>query len=175
MKAKIQISQPEIESKIYLLRGQKIMFDEDLAELYKVSTKRLNEQVKRNVERFPSDFMFQLSEKEFAILRSQFATSRSWGGRRNAPYAFTEHGVLMLSSVLRSRRAMKVNIQIMRTYVKIREMITNNKDILLKLELVEKEVSKHGGNIQVIFRTLKQLIEHPPEPRKKIGFKRSNE
>ncbi len=123
-------------SKIYLIREHKVMLDDDLAELYQVETRRLNEQVKRNIDRFPEDFMFQLNEKEWENLISQNATS-SWGGRRKLPYAFTEHGVLMLSSVLNSARAIQVNIQIMRIYAKLRSIMMTNKDILLKLEKVE--------------------------------------
>lgn len=119
--------------KINIIRGQKVMLDEDLAELYEVQTKRLNEQVKRNKDRFPSDFMFQLTKEEFENLKSQFATS-SWGGRRILPYTFTEHGVLMLSSVLKSKRAIKVNIQIMRIFTKMRKLLMSQKDLTLKVE-----------------------------------------
>jgi hypothetical protein len=127
------IKEEKILNKIYYIRGHKVILDQDLADLYDVPTKRLNEQVKRNIGRFPADFMFQLTEEEFENLRSQFATS-SWGGRRVAPYAFTEHGVLMLSSVLNSEKAISVNIQIMRIYTKMREMLMTNQEILLKLE-----------------------------------------
>ena len=118
-------------NKIYLIRGQKVMLDSYLAELYRVETKRLNEQVKRNISRFPEDFMFQLTESEFKNLKSQIATS-SWGGRRKPPFCFTEHGVLMLSSILNSERAIKVNIQIMRIFTKIRETLNDN--LSLKLD-----------------------------------------
>jgi hypothetical protein len=127
-------------SKIYLIRNHKVIIDEDLAELYQVETRRLNEQVKRNIARFPDDFMFQLTEVEWENLKSQFATS-SWGGRRKLPFAFTEHGVLMLSSVLSSERAVQVNIQIMRIYTRMREMLMTNKDILAKLEKLENLLS----------------------------------
>ena len=150
------------------------MLDQDLAELYDVPTKRLNEQVKRNIGRFPVDFMFQLTEEEFENLRSQFATS-SWGGRRVAPYAFTEHGVLMLSSVLNSEKAISVNIQIMRIYTKMREMLMTNQEILLKLEQLERKVDGHDENIQVIFAYLKQLLNPPREPRSRVGFRRKDE
>jgi hypothetical protein len=163
-----------IVTKIYYIRGHKIMLDADLAELYQVPTKRLNEQVKRNIGRFPEDFMFQLTENEFENLRSQNATS-SWGGRRVAPYAFTEHGVLMLSSVLNSERAIKVNIQIMRIYTKMREMLLTNQDILLKLEQLERKVDDHDQAIRVIFEYLKQLLNPPQEPRPRVGFRRSDE
>ncbi len=145
-----------VMNKIFLIRGQKVMIDEDLAELYGVPTKRLNEQVKRNINRFPLDFMFQLTESEYINLKSQFATS-SWGGRRVLPYAFTEHGVLMLSSVLNSDRAIKVNIQIMRIYVRIREMIVQNADILKRLEEMERKLSKNDQKVLAIFEYLKQF------------------
>ena len=168
------VAEEMIVTKIYFIRGQKVMLDEDLAELYQVETKRLNEQVKRNIGRFPEDFMFQLSENELEILKSQIATS-SWGGRRKLPYAFTEHGVLMLSSVLNSERATKVNIQIMRIYTKMREMFATNQEILLKLEQLERKVDGHDGDIQVVFDHLKLLIDPPHEPRARIGFRRSDE
>jgi hypothetical protein len=167
----ISLSDKEIENKIYLIRGQKVMIDSDLASLYEIDTKRLNEQVKRNAERFPPDFMFQLTEKEPENLRSQIATSSFWGGRRTLPYVFTEHGVLMLSSVLNSSRAIQVNIQIMRIYVRIRELFAMNKDILQKLEQIEKNVTRHDEEIKLVFKYLKQLLQTPPPPRKKIGYK----
>lgn len=167
----------QVLAKIYLIRDQKVMIDEDLAELYQVETKRLNEQVKRNRERFPKDFMFQLSEEELQNLKSQFATSR-WGGRRTLPYAFTEHGVLMLSSVLNNQTAIQVNIQIMRVYTKMREVILSQKDVLLKLESLEKNlihnnrvISKQDHDIELIFETLRQLINPAYPKRNKIGYK----
>ncbi len=132
--------------KIHIIRKLKIMLDEDLAELYEVQTKRLNEQVKRNKDRFPSDFRFQLTKEEFEILKSQIATSR-WGGRRILPYAFTEHGVLMLSSVLKSKRAVKVNIQIMRIFTKMRELLMSQKDLILKVEKIENKLE--GQNYEI--------------------------
>jgi hypothetical protein len=163
-----------IVTKIYFVRGQKIMLDEDLAELYQVPTGRLNEQVKRNIDRFPEDFMFQLTKEEFENLKSQNATS-SWGGRRKLPSAFTEHGVLMLSSVLSSGRAVAVNIQIMRIYTKMREMLMTNQEILLKLEQLERKVDGHDEDIQVIFDYLKQLLNPPAKPRPRVGFRRKDE
>ena len=145
------------------------MLDKDLAELYQVETKRLNEQVKRNIERFPVDFMFTLTQAEFENLKSQIATS-SWGGSRKMPQAFTEHGVLMLSGVLHSSRAIKVNIQIVRVFVKMKEMLLTNKEILLKLEQMESKSTKHDSEIQLIFRYLKQLLTVPAKPRKRIGY-----
>ena len=162
-------------NKIYFIRNEKIMLDSDLAELYGVETKRLNEQVKRNIDRFPEDFMFQLTEPEFENLKSQIATS-SWGGRRTLPYAFTEHGVLMLSSVLNSDLAIKVNIQIMRVYTKVRNMLSTHKDLLLKFEQLETKLAVHNDKIMLIFEYLKQFEEAKQQEleqkeRPKIGFK----
>jgi hypothetical protein len=157
-----------IERKIFLIRGQRVMIDAHLAELYGVSTKRLNEQVKRNLKKFPPDFMFPLNREETAILRSQFATSRlQWGGRRYSTYAFTEQGVAMLSSVLNSDRAIEVNIQIMRTFVKLREMIVSHKDLARKLNELEK---KYDKNFKVVFEAIRALMAPPETPKKKIGF-----
>ena len=171
VKEQIQLMIPEevLLSKIYLIRGQKVMLDEDIAELYQVETKRLNEQVKRNSERFPEDFMFQLTVQEFENLKSQIATS-SWGGRRKLPYAFTEQGVAMLSSVLNSTVAIQVNIQIIRIFTKMRELLLTNKDILLKLEKLEKDLSENKQDIAVVFKALKQLLDAPKVKRRMIGF-----
>lgn len=148
------------------------MLDIDLAELYQVETGRLNEQVKRNVGRFPEDFMFQLTNEEWESLRSQIAISKKGrGGRRYAPFAFTEHGVLMLSSVLNSERAIQVNIQIMRIYSKLKGMIMDHKDILLKLEKLEGKVGKHDENFKIVFDYLRELLNPKTEPMRKIGFK----
>ena len=167
-KNKLSVIPDEIViSKIYLIRGHKVMLDNDLSELYGVETKRLNEQVKRNINRFPNDFMFQLTKEEFENLKSQIETS-SWGGRRSLPYAFTEHGVLMLSSVLNSERAIKVNIQIMRIYTKIRQMLLTNKEILQRLDQIEHELAEHDNQILVIFEYLKQLEKTKQE---KLGRK----
>ncbi len=163
------VSNELVISKIYLIRNQKVMLDEDLAELYQVETRRLNEQVKRNIDRFPLDFMFQLTEKENENLMSQIATS-SWGGRRKMPYAFTEHGVLMLSRVLSSKRAIQVNIQIMRIYTKLRGILIDQKDILIKLEQLERTVDKHDQDIRVVFSYLRELLNPQREPTRKIGF-----
>ncbi len=173
-KKKVEIALPDevVISKIYLVRNHKVMLDIDLAELYLVETGRLNEQVKRNADRFPEDFMFQLTNKEWESLRSQFAISKKGrGGRRYAPFAFTEHGVLMLSSVLNSERAIQVNIQIMRIYSKLKGMIMDHKDILLKLERLEGKVSKHDENFKVVFDYLRELLNPKTEPIRKIGFK----
>ncbi len=172
----LAISDEVVISKIYLIRKHKVMLDIDLAELYQVETKRLNEQVKRNADRFPEDFMFQLTEEEWESLRSQFATSKEGrGGRRYAPLAFTEHGVLMLSSVLNSERAIQVNIQIMRIYSKLKGMIMDHKDILHKLEKLEGKVSKHDENFKVVFDYLRELLNPKAELMRKIGFKHKKE
>ena len=160
-----------VMSKIYMIRDQKVMLDEDLAELYGVETRRLNEQVRRNIDRFPEDFMFALSEQEFADLKSQNATS-SWGGRRKLPNAFTEHGVLMLSSVLNSKQAIQVNIQIMRIYTRIREMLMAHKDVFIRVEQAEKQLLKHDQKIELLFTYLSKFIEKEEQPRTEIGFKR---
>jgi len=178
-KSQLIIPDEVVMSKIYLIRDQKVMLDNDLAELYEVETRRLNEQVKRNIDRFPEDFMFQLIKEEFENLKSQIATS-SWGGRRKLPYAFTEHGVLMLSSVLNSDRAIKVNIQIMRIYTRIRQMLLTHKDILLRLEQIEHTLSGHDNNILLIFEYLKQLEQAKQQQedqasRRLIGFKRDED
>lgn len=166
----IVIPDEVVIDKIYLIRDQKGMLDEDLAELYGVETKRLNEQVARNIDRFPQDFMFRLNESEFADLKSQNATS-SWGGRRTPPYAFTEHGVLMLSSVLNSKQAIRVNIQIMRIYTRIRELLLTHKDILLLVEQVERKLIKQDQKIEVLFTYLNKFIEKEDKPRTPIGYK----
>jgi hypothetical protein len=166
------ITEPLIESKIYLIRGQKVMLDFDLAEMYGVETKRLKEQVRRNIERFPEDFMFELAPEEFRTLRSQIATS-NWGGTRYTPFAFTEHGVLMLSSVLRSDQAIQVNIQIMRVYSKMKELLVMHKDILVKLEQLEKKTDRHDEQIDLIFDYIKKLVEPPTERTERIGFKKN--
>ena len=162
-----------ISNKIYVIREQKVMLDRDLAELYQVETKRLNEQVKRNKNRFPKDFMFQLSPDEWKNLKSQFATS-SWGGRRIAPYVFTEQGVAMLSSVLNSERAIAVNIKIIRVFTKMRELLTDNLSVKLEIEEIKKKLSNHNKNIELVFNYLDELIEKKDKqkPRTKIGYKK---
>src|SRR5690349_12806500 len=150
------------------------MLDMDLAELYGVETKRLKEAVKRNAKRFPEDFMFELTKAELQNLRSQFASSR-WGGVRYSPLAFTENGVAMLSSILNSEQAILVNISIIRVFTKMRQMLLTNKDFLVKLEQLERKVSRHDGDIKLIFEYLKELLTPKAEPMRKIGFKRSLE
>ena len=176
MKKTITYSAQEhtIMNKIVIIRGEKVMLDKDLAELYGVPTKSLNLAVKRNVKRFPEDFMFQLNKEEFNNLRFQIETS-SWGGQRYLPYAFTEQGVAMLSSVLNSERAIDVNIQIIRVYTKMRKFLSTHKDILLKLEQLEHKTESHDEKINLIFEYMKQLVKEKSEPRKRIGFKRSEE
>jgi hypothetical protein len=164
-----------IERRIYLIRGQKVMIDEDLAELYGESTKRLNQQVTRNRNRFPEDFMFQLTKNEAASLRLQFATSKKGrGGRRTLPYVFTEQGVAMLSSVLNSERAIEVNVAIMRAFVKLREMLETNEELNRKFAAVIRKLSTHDKYFKVVFDELRKLTQEPTPERKQIGFKRSN-
>jgi hypothetical protein len=174
MGKKLTIPDEIIINKICFIRDKKIMLDRDLAELYDVSTGNLNKAMKRNLKRFPHDFMFQLTVQEFNDLIFQNGRS-SWGGTRKMPYAFTEQGVAMLSSVLNSDRAIEVNIHIIRIFTRLREMILTHKDILLKLEVLEKQVAQNSDEIQMIFSALKQLLNTPQEPRKRIGFKISND
>ncbi len=168
------LSEELIISKIYLIRNRKVMLDKDLAELYNVETKAFNQAVKRNMQRFPPDFLFQLTPKEYENLRSQIVTS-SWGGSRYVPYAFTEQGVAMLSSVLKSETAIQVNIQIVRLFTKMRELILGNKEVLLKLADLEKKVNASEDDIKIIFNYLRELLQPPSPPRNKIGFKQENE
>ena len=159
-----------IENSILLIRKEKVILDEDLAFLYGVSTKVLIQAVKRNIDRFPPDFMFQLGKEEFASLRSQFVTSKrksARGGRRYPPYAFTEQGVAMLSSVLNSPRAVKVNIEIMRAFVRLRKILTSHVYLARKLEALEK---KYDAQFRGVFEAIRQLMAPPAAPQKKIGF-----
>jgi len=156
--------------RIHMLRGQKVMLDRDLAELYGVDTKQLKRQVRRNLGRSPEDFMFELSTEENENLRSQFGTS-SWGGTRYAPMAFTEQGVAMLSSVLNSERAILVNIQIIRVFTRMRGMLLSHREILQKLEQLEGRVTGHDEEIQALFDHLTALVSPTEQPRKAIGFK----
>jgi phage regulator Rha-like protein len=156
-----------IASKIYLIRGIKVMLDRDLAELYGVETKRLKEQVRRNIERFPEDFMFELTKDEYQALRSQFATLKRGQHLKYAPFAFTEHGVLMLSSVLNSERAIQVNIQIVRTFTKLREALLDNKDLRKELEELKQLTEER---FRIVFETLDQLLTVESKPKKKIGY-----
>ena len=161
------VSTNKIKGKIYQIRGRNVMLDKDLAELYGVPTKALVQAVKRNVNRFPGDFLYVLTKKELTILRSQFVTS-SWGGRRYMPYAFTEEGVAMLSSVLNSKGAIEVNIQIMRVFVSLRRMVITYESLKRKIDEMEK---KYNGQFQIVFKAIKKLMEPPPEkPKRRIGF-----
>lgn len=154
-----------------MIRVQRVMLDSNLAELYRVTTKRLNEQVRRNASRFPADFMFQLDQEERSALRSQIATSKGGrGGRRYLPYVFTEQGVAMLSSVLNSDRAIQVNIAIMRVFVRLREMTVAHKDLAAKLRELEGRIQDHDEQIVAIFEAIRQLMAPPASQRKKIGF-----
>jgi hypothetical protein len=170
MSKEITILEEAVISKIYEIRGKKVMLDKELAELYGVTTGNLNKAVSRNLKRFPEDFMFQLTEKEWRNLKSQIETS-SWGGVRKMPKAFTEQGVAMLSGVLNSDRAIMVNIQIMRAYTKMRELLLTHKDLLLKMEELEKRVVGQDEKVMRIFNYLKQFIKEQETPRKKIGYK----
>lgn len=172
MSKEITIPDEIITSKIYLIREQKVMVDSDLAELYQVQTKLLKRQVRRNKERFPDDFMFELTKDEFDNLRSQFGTSR-WGGSRYIPMVFTEQGVAMLSSVLNSSRAIAVNIRIIRVFTKTREMLTDNLNIKLEIEEIKKNLSNQNKNIELVFQYLDELIEKKEKPITKIGYKKS--
>ncbi len=173
------IPQEVIEKRIYLIRGHKVMLAKDLARLYCVATKRLNEQVKRNIKRFPEDFMLQLTWQEAQSLRSQFATldndniaiSKRGRHAKYAPYAFTEQGVAMLSSVLNSKRAIQVNIAIMRAFVKLKNILSAHKELAHKLSELEHKIEKHDEDIRAIFEAIRQLMEPPPEkPKRRIGF-----
>lgn len=160
-----------LADKIYFIRGQKVMIDKDLAELYGVYARTLNQAVKRNIERFPEDFMFQLSREESNSSRSQSVTLKRGQNLKYLPYAFTEQGVAMLSSVLNSKQAIAVNIQIIRVFTKMREIISSNKEILLKLEQLEQRVGDNSADIEEIFSVLKNLINPDLIPRKTVGYK----
>lgn len=160
-----------INHSILLVRGHKVLLDADLAELYGVATKVLLQAVKRNLERFPRDFMLQLTAKEWLTLRSQVVTSNAQrGGRRYAPYAFTEQGVAMLSSILNSSRAIAVNIEIMRTFVRMRELLASNKELALKLAELESKISTHDQAITGILKAIRELMNPPAPKRRGIGF-----
>lgn len=168
---KIVIIEEIVQNKMYLIRGQKVMLDSDLANLYQVETKVLNQSVRRNANRFPEDFMFQLDNKEQKLLRSQFVTAKydkDNSKKRSNNFAFTEQGVAMLSSVLRSDRAIQVNIQIMRIFTKLRHMLLTQKDLQEKIENLE---SKYDEHFRVVFDAIRQLIQEDAEPKEEIGFK----
>ncbi|SMD02042.1 ORF6N domain-containing protein [Pedobacter nyackensis] len=165
-----------IMNQIYYIRGYKVMLDEDLAELYQVTTGNLNKAVTRNIKRFPDDFMFRLTDDEFKILLFQNGIAR-WGGRRQAPNAFTEQGMAMLSGVLSSDRAIAVNIQIMRIFTRMRQMLADNTDLRLEVEKIKTKLDNQDKNMEIVFRYLDELLEkqeQPNPPRKGIGFKPDN-
>jgi hypothetical protein len=162
------ISIERIEQTILLIRRHRVMLDTDLAKLYGVPTKVLNQAVKRNATRFPADFMFQLTNEETTALRSQFVTSKGRGGRQYRPYVFTEQGVAMLSSVLHSERAIQVNIAIMRAFVQLREMIGSNKGLSRRLNELEK---KYDSQFRIVFEAIRELMAEPEPKVKRIGFK----
>lgn len=166
------IAMPAIAKRIFVVRGRQVMLDEDLADLYGVETRVLVQQVKRNAKRFPEDFMFQLTGAEAAALRSQIVISNEGrGGRRYAPYVFTEQGVAMLSGVLRSDRAIAVNIEIMRTFVELRRVASSYGAIEKRLEEIERELSGHDEQLTEIFAALRQLISPPDRPKRPVGFR----
>lgn len=172
----ITVTDELVVNRIYIIRGQKVMLDRDLAELYQVETKRLKEAVRRNISRFPEDFMFELTKSEFESLRSQIATSKSGrGGSRYLSIAFTEQGVAMLSSILNSETAIHVNIQIIRVFTKTRQILLDHKDILHQLDKIENKLTKHDEDIALIFECLRQLLNPPEKERPKIGFRRNSE
>ncbi|MEO8026956.1 MAG: ORF6N domain-containing protein [Bryobacteraceae bacterium] len=162
-----------VESKIHVFRNQKVMIDADIAKLYDVPTKRLNEAVRRNASRFPADFMFRLTSQEVDDLRSQFATSKSGekrGGRRYLPFAFTEHGVAMLSSVLTSERAVQVNIAIVRTFIKMREIVASRLEIAERLDALEQKYEGHDRDLEAVFDTIREMLAVPETPKRRIGY-----
>nr|WP_315200777.1 ORF6N domain-containing protein [uncultured Flavobacterium sp.] len=167
------IPEETITDKIYIIRNQKVMLDKDLATLYGVETRGLNQAVKRNIARFPDDFMFEISKDEFDNLISQIVTS-SWGGTRKLPFAFTEHGVMMLSSVLKSDRAIQTNIQIMRTFTKVKQMLLDTSEIKIDIVQIQKKLENHDKNIELVFSYLEELNEKKEneKPRVKIGYKK---
>jgi ORF6N domain len=161
-----------IEQKIYLMRGHRVMLDADLAALYHVPTKAFNQAVQRNLDRFPGDFMFQLSKGELANWRSQIVTSNPAAkmGLRRPPYAFTEHGVAMLSSVLRSKRAVQMNILIIRAFVKLRQLIATHKELAQKIDELERRQEEQSQQLSAVYSVVKQIIDPPPRPKRRIGF-----
>ena len=167
----LTVTPERIETMVRVVRGQRVMLDSDLAKLYGVTTKRLNEQVSRNRERFPDDFAYQLTQQKVNALRSQFATSKvDRGGQRYLPWAFTEHGVAMLSSVLRSPTAVRVNIEIMRTFVRLRRLMATPGELVEQLTRLADTVKLHDGQIQAIVQVLSKMMERPEEPKRRIGF-----
>ncbi|HAH56036.1 MAG TPA: DNA-binding protein [Flavobacterium sp.] len=173
MSDNLKISEAIITDKIYIIRNQKVMLDRDLASLYGVETRVLNQAVKRNITRFPDDFMFEVSKEELDNLISQIVTS-SWGGTRKLPFAFTEHGVMMLSSVLKSDKAIQTNIQIMRTFTKVKQMLLDTSELKINILQIQKKLENHDKNIELVFSYLDELNEKKEDekPRVKIGYKK---
>ncbi|HUT53267.1 MAG TPA: ORF6N domain-containing protein [bacterium] len=161
----------QVESMILVIRGQRIVLDADLAELYGVTTKVLNQAVKRNRDRFPKDFMFKLNNREVRNLMSQIAISSGHGGRRKLPYAFTEHGAIMAANVLNSERAIEASVYVVRAFVKLREMLASHKEMAGKLKELEKRLDSHDHDIRALVAAIRQLMEPPPKPKKEIGFR----
>ncbi|WP_442796328.1 ORF6N domain-containing protein [Pelobium manganitolerans] len=168
----VTVSDENVINNIYEIRGLKVMLDSDLAELYGVETRVLNQAVRRNIDRFPEDFMFQLQQTEWENLMSQIVTS-NWGGRRKLPYVFTEHGVLMLSSVLNSVRAIQMNIQIVWIFSKLRQLLTENTELRLEIKDIKDRLTSHDKSITTIFQFVDQLVQQKTDPpkRRRIGFK----
>jgi uncharacterized protein YdcH (DUF465 family) len=179
MEKEMILTEEQIVSKIYIIRGHKVMLDSDLAILYNVATRILNQSVKRNIERFPTDFMFELNENEWKNLTNEFGELNDWGGRRKRPYVFTEQGVAMLSGILNSSIAINVNIQIMRTFIKVRHILSETTEIRLEIEKIKKDLHKHTKTFEIIFDNLDELnnkmvqVEENEKQlkRQKIGFK----
>jgi hypothetical protein len=171
--ARLPVPVELIARRIYAIRGQKVMLDADLAELYHVETRALNQAVRRNLDRFPEDFMFQLNEEEAAALRSQIVTLETGRGRysKYAPYAFTEHGVAMLSSVLRSKRAVQMNILIVRAFIQIRELLATNKELAERVEKLEAGQKEHASVIEILAEEIDELKRLPEPPKRPIGFR----
>jgi len=172
-KNELAVPDEMVMNKIYFIRGQKVMLDRDLAELYGVETKQLKRQVNRNIDRFPEDFMLELTPSEYESLRSQFGTLKRGEHSKYSVFAFTEQGVAMLSSVLNSKKAIAVNIQIIRIFTKIRQMLVDNTELRLEIEKIKKKLDNHGKNMEVVFQYLDELVEkkNTPKTRKQIGYK----
>lgn len=164
-----------IVNKIYLFRGEKVMLDSDLAELFGVETKKLKQQVRRNIERFPEHFMFELTEKENEVLRSQFATLRHGQHSKYLPFVFSEHSILQLSNVLKSKQAIDVSIKIIDVFVRLRTMVLTNTEIRLEVEKIKKKVDNQDKNIEIVFKYFDELLEQKAQPRKEVGYKISKE
>ncbi len=164
-----ELSPKVLSGRILEIRGQRVLLDSDLAQLYEVETRRLNEQARRNMGRFPTDFMFQLTETEFENLKSQFATS-SWGGRRKLPFAFTEHGAIMAASVLNSERAVQMSVYVVRAFVQLRELMVNHKALADKLDALERRVSHHDNSLLALIDAIRGLTEQPKPSKRPIGF-----